>query len=126
MQREPLSLVVGMLVLAGLVVSGLANLWIEPSQDGALPGVALGSQTLLVVERAIAFFGAWLLVLVVLAQAFNGRLPIEVSGRGVRYADASQTQDGLTSTEMALRTFDEETKALKQDVARLSTTKMDY
>ena len=115
-----------MLVLAGLVVSGLANLWIEPAQDGILPGVALGSRTLLVVERAIAFFAAWLLVLVVLAEAFNGRLPTEVSGRGVRYADTSQTQGGLTSTEMALRKLDEETNALKRNVARLSTRQMDH
>lgn len=109
-------LVVGLLVLAGLAGSGLANLfWIDPPGDGALPGVALGSQALLVVERAVAFFAAWLLVLVVVAQAFRGRLPTEISGRGVRYADAEAAGDAAAESE---RAFDE----LNKRVAVLEDT----
>jgi hypothetical protein len=109
---EPLSLAVALLVFVGLAVSGLVNVWIEAPDERALPGVALGSQTLLVVERGVAFFAAWLLVLVVSAQALRGRLPIEVSGRGVRYADAVSAQGVAADTEAAL-------SVLRDDVADL-------
>lgn len=102
------------------------SVWIEGPYDRALPAVALGSHALLIAERTIAFFAIWLLVLVVAAQALKGRLPIEISGRGVRYADAGETQDGIASTRKALQRLDEETKTLKQDVARLATLKADH
>ncbi len=119
----PLSLMVAFLVFAGLAASGLVNVWIEAPREGALPGVALGSQALLVAERGVAFFAIWLLVLVVSAQALQGRLPLEISGRGLRYADGSETQGSIASTEEALRRLDEETKALHRDVASLAAMK---
>ena len=70
-RRLPVAIAV--LVLVGLVASALVNVWIEEPAADALPGVALGSQTLLVAERGVAFFAIWLLVLVVMAQAFKGR-----------------------------------------------------
>jgi hypothetical protein len=79
-----------------------------------LPGVALNSPALLVVERGLAFFAAWLLVLIVSAQALRGHLPIEVSGRGVRYAEAGMTQDSLADTRDALRRVDAEVRVLRK------------
>jgi hypothetical protein len=52
--------------------------------------VALGSGLLLVVERATVGWVAVLLVVVIVAQGLLGRLPDEISGRGVRYADREQ------------------------------------
>lgn len=75
--------------MGGMAGSAGVNLWIEP-QD-TLPGVALGSHALLIAERSVAFFSIWLLGLVVIAQAIRGRLPIEISGRGIRYADGPAT-----------------------------------
>ena len=106
-RRLPVAIAV--LVLVGLVASALVNVWIEEPAADALPGVALGSQTLLVAERGVAFFAIWLLVM---AQAFKGRLPIEVSGRGVRYADAESAQGAAADTEAAL-------SVLRDDVADL-------
>jgi hypothetical protein len=91
----------------------------------ALPGVALGSQTLLVAERTVAFFAIWLLVLVVSAEAFGGRLPIEVSGRGVRYADADKAEGGAASTQLALRSLDDVTHHLQRRVAMLEAANRD-
>lgn len=54
------------------------------------PGVALGSGLLLELERAVAVWAIVLLGLVVGDQALRGRLPDEISGRGVRYADREQ------------------------------------
>jgi hypothetical protein len=121
---EPFRVAVGVLVLAGLLASGLANIWIEAPRDGALPGVALGSQALLVAERGVAFFAIWLLVLVVVAQAFRGRLPIEVSGRGVRYADAPATENMARTTDRTIARLEAELAGYRQeqnDLRRLLT-----
>jgi hypothetical protein len=64
------------------------------SPSGSLPGVALGSAPLLFVERSVAFFAAWMLCLVIVVQALRGHLPTEISGRGVRYANA----EGMEAT----------------------------
>lgn len=54
------------------------------------PGVALGSGLLLALERAVAVWAVVLLALVVGDQALRGRLPDEISGRGVRYVAREQ------------------------------------
>lgn len=46
------------------------------------------------VERAVAVWAATLLVLVVVDKALRGRLPDEISGRGVRYI-AEDRVDGV-------------------------------
>ena len=114
---EPVTTAV--LVLVGLVASALVNVWIEAPLPDALPGVALGSQTLLVAERGVAFFAIWLLALVVVAQAFNGRLPIEVSGRGVRYAEVERSQDSLVATRDAMHKLDDAVNQLRRRVATI-------
>jgi hypothetical protein len=76
------------LVPGGLALALLANLWIETPPAGP-PAIAFGSETVLVVERTVALFAAWMLALVVLAESWRGQLPLEISSRGVRYADAA-------------------------------------
>ena len=117
---------IAVLVFLGLGLSGLVNVWIDGPYDRALPGVALGSPALLVAERTVAFFAIWLLVLVVGAQAFNGRLPVEISGRGVRYADGNETQDSFRSTKESLRTLDAEIKALWRVAESLAAKNADH
>ncbi|MCK9250789.1 MAG: hypothetical protein M0P31_17660 [Solirubrobacteraceae bacterium] len=76
-----------------LVLGSLAATLIVSAAIGAqhpYPGVALGSGLLLVLERAIAIWALVLLTLVVGDQALRGRLPDEISGRGVRYATHEQ------------------------------------
>jgi hypothetical protein len=90
--RQPLSLA-SVLVLAGIAACAATALFVaEPS--GRLPGVALGSELILGVERALVLFATWMLVVTVVARALRGELPTEISGRGVRYAEADDT--GLT------------------------------
>ena len=69
--------------LAALVL-GLAL----PTPDD-LPSLALGSRELLWAERTLAFFYGFLLFLVPILKAIGGELPIELSTRGARYAEAS-------------------------------------
>ncbi len=54
-----------------------------------LPSLALGSREVLWAERTLVFFYAFLLFLVPIAKALQGELPIELSTRGARYAEAS-------------------------------------
>jgi hypothetical protein len=98
-------LLLGFLALLG--IAGSLILAVATDRPPHLPGVALGSVAVLCVERAIACFTAYLLVLVVVARAFAGELPSEL--RGVRYESSSR--DGwrddelqrLTAAERALR-----------------------
>jgi hypothetical protein len=72
----------------------------------SLPGPALGSQELLWVERAILFFYGFLLLFVPVLRALEGVLPIELSTRGARYADASQEAiEDLTTRMGAVEEF---------------------
>ena len=108
---------VAVLVIGGLVVITIAGIFLIESPVGGLPGVALGSGAILVVERIATLFAAWLLVLVVVARALTGELPIEISGRGLRYADAATAQAGLDDSERAFERVREEIAALQEVIA---------
>lgn len=54
------------------------------------------------VERTLVFFVGALLALVVLVRAFGGRLPTELSGRGVKYAAREGTEEIRDTTATAL------------------------
>lgn len=54
-----------------------------------LPSLALGSRELLWTERTLVFFYGFLLFFVPVVKALQGELPIELSTRGARYAEAS-------------------------------------
>lgn len=94
-----------------------------PTED--LPGIALEAKAILVVERIAVLFGAWLLVQVVLARALLGDLPVEISGRGIRYADARTAQDGLVDSESALDRVDYQFRALRERVVMLEASRDD-
>jgi hypothetical protein len=89
---------IGLTVLLALAL-GASLVTGVPEQ---LPGVALGSPVVLHAERALAIFAASLLVLVVLVRAFQGMLPTELSGRGVKYAQREATEEIRDTTAAAL------------------------
>lgn len=77
-----------MLVLGSLLVAVAVSVGLDAERP--YPGVALGSGLLLELERAVAVWVIVLLALVVGDQALRGRLPDEISGRGVRYVAREQ------------------------------------
>lgn len=95
-----------------------------PTED--LPGIALDAKAILVVERIAVLFAAWLLVQVVVVRALLGELPIEISGRGLRYADARTAQDGLIDSESALERAEVQFHALRERVATLEAGHDDH
>jgi hypothetical protein len=79
--------------------------------------MALESPTVLVVERLAVLLAAWLSGAVVLTEAWRGRLPVEVSGRGVKYAEAATGQAMVEQVESALRRHDSDIGALRREIA---------
>lgn len=114
------------LVVAGLTgsIAAAATMGTPP---GGPPGVALDSPMILAVERSALLFATWLATLVILAQAWQGRLPIEVSGRGVRYADPATLQVSTAATEETLRRLEREFEMARRELVyahrRISTDK---
>lgn len=102
--------------MGGLVASIVAGVFLIDAPTEDLPGVALGSAAILVVERIIALVAAWLLVLIVVDRAIAGQLPSEVSGRGVRYADADSTRAAVLDVQTALGRLDGEVADLRSEV----------
>jgi hypothetical protein len=107
--------IVAALVVAGLAISIAAGVFlIDRPAVGDLPGIALGSEAILVVERIVMLFGTWLLTVVVLVRALAGDLPVEISGRGVRSAEVATAQQGLLGSEHAFERVDRELEALHE------------
>lgn len=106
-------------VVGGLVASIVAAVFLieHPGED--LPGIALGSEAILVIERIAMLFTVWLLGLVVIARALAGELPIEISGRGLRYADRDLAQHEMVESREAMRRLQGQVAALSDVVARL-------
>ena len=72
-----------------------------------LPALALGNRELLWLERTLLLFYGFLLLFVPVVRALQGELPIELSTRGARYAEASDDavkaiRDRLDQTEQLL------------------------
>ena len=106
------------IVLLGLLGAMVASTITGPP-SGSLPGVALGSEPLLLVERTLAFFAAWLAIVVVVAQALKGHLPVEVSGRGVRYVEASTAGETQARIEAVVRRHEVEIEALRRGLVKV-------
>jgi uncharacterized membrane protein len=110
-------------MVASLVIVGLAGAVLASAVAGApsdqLPGVALGSELLLLVERTLAFFAAWMIVVIVIGQALKGRLPTEISSQGVRYAEAESVQVTTAEVQKALRRLGRETRGLHGAISRI-------
>jgi hypothetical protein len=97
-----------------------AAVWGWPA-DQELPGMALGSPVVLVAERTAVLFAVWLSGITVATEAWRGRLPVEVSGRGVKYAEAATGQAMVEQTESALRRHDTDIEALRREIADLAS-----
>jgi hypothetical protein len=87
---------------AAAIVIGIA---LPTAHD--LPALVLGNRELLWLERALLLFYGFLLLFVPVVRALQGELPIELSTRGARYAEASDDavkalRDRLDQTEQLL------------------------
>jgi hypothetical protein len=111
--------VVAVLVIGGLIASIAVEVFLIDAPVADPPGVALGSELILAVERSAALFAAWLLALVVVDRALMGQLPSEMSGRGVRYADGMRTDDAVLEVQVGIGRLNDEVAGLRDEVLRL-------
>jgi len=101
-------------LLACVVITLLAGV------PAKLPAVALGSDALLHVERAIALFVGYLAIAVVLVRSWEGQLPDEISGRGLKYAARElkiETREAIAGLRDHAAVTSEEIAALRSDLA---------
>ena|GEM_PF-4116533 len=112
LQRSPAQRLVATLVLVGLVASVLLTALAIDHPQGSLPGVALGSELILAVDRALALFAAWMVVLIVVGRAIAGELPAEISGSGIRYADAESAERAVAEIRSTLAHHEASLEAL--------------
>jgi hypothetical protein len=99
-------------VPAAVVGAALAAVLLPHAKP--LPAIALGSRWILYALRALTLFYGFLLLFVPLVQAARGVLPIELSMRGARWQETSNTATG------ALATLDAEVAALERRTNELS------
>lgn len=77
-------------------------------------------------ERVVVLFGTWLVGVVIVVRALAGDLPTEISGRGVKYAEAEATRDAATASRSALKEFDDELNGLRTLVFMLQNMQIDH
>jgi hypothetical protein len=95
--------------------SALVTLVLVPI-PGDLPSPAFGQVTLYRLETAlILFYGALLLVTPVFSGLFRGRLPIEISTRGAKFADEADRSGEQTAA--AIEQLEQTTNRLANDLA---------
>lgn len=104
-------------VATGVFVLCLATaavvLGFEGSTPHKLPGAALGSAFVLHSERAAGLFAIFLLLGTVIVRGFQGELPIELSGRGVKWTPKESTELIKTETANAIDELGESITALR-------------
>lgn len=108
-------IVVGAIIVAALVVA-VSVAVPRKRQEGtvrpALPAVALGQETLYRVEIfLIVFYGGLLIAVPAYRGLVGGRLPIEVSARGAKFAEETAhsieaTQEVIAELERGLQTVE--------------------
>lgn len=104
-----------LLAVASVALSLLAGAPARP------PAIAMDSAALLHVERAATTFAVLLLALVVIHRAFEGRLPDELSGRGVKYTPIEQTTTAQRETSEALADLAGEVRDVRLRLEGLET-----
>jgi hypothetical protein len=112
-------------VFGGLAASIVAAVFLIEPPTRDLPGIALGSSAILVIERIAMLFAVWLLALVVIARALVGELPIEISGRGLRYADAATAHETLVDSERVFKLLREEIEELRAAIVAIEGSSAD-
>ena len=83
------------------------------SVPNTLPGAALGSPELLIAERAGAIFAILFLAALILVRAFQGELPQELSGRGVKYAKSDAVDELRDRADAQFEAYDKSVEELE-------------
>ncbi|HET7418388.1 MAG TPA: hypothetical protein VFJ61_12265 [Solirubrobacterales bacterium] len=113
MSEQRMRHLVRVLVGAALGTALLACVAIPVPDD--LPAIALRQQGLYRLEVALLTFYGWLLLVTpAFSGVVRGRLPIEISTRGAKFAE--EASESTKVTRQALERLEETTKSLADDL----------
>jgi hypothetical protein len=115
---ESVHLLLPVLVIGGLAASVVLVL-LTGELPADLPGVALGSDLILAVERVVALFAAWMAIVIVVVRSLAGDLPNEISGHGFRYADREHTARAVSDMRRTVRAVEADVEALREEIVSL-------
>ncbi|MGN6201362.1 MAG: hypothetical protein ACTHNY_03030 [Solirubrobacterales bacterium] len=112
-ERLLIRVLIGIALAIALIAFALTPVPVNAHGDPALPAPALEQVILYRLEVALlAFYGCLLLVTPALSGLLRGRLPIEISTRGAKFAaDADET---AAETEAAIRAAERSIRQLSQ------------
>lgn len=106
MKRLSIRIIVALVLLAALAASASMPLPDDGGGNSTLPAVALEQPVLYRLEVALGvFYGGLLLITPVFSGLVEGRLPIEISARGARFAD--RADQSAESTDKAVRALEQ-------------------
>jgi hypothetical protein len=81
-----------------------------------LPGIALGSEPLFLIERGVAAFAALVIATSLLARGLKGELPSQVSTTGLTYPESLER--AVTSSDAAISALSLRVDQLDQDLRK--------
>jgi hypothetical protein len=111
MKRASIRILVALSVAAALAASASVPIPRNEDSDPHLPAVALEQTGLYRLEVALAiFYGGLLLITPAFSGLIEGRLPIEISARGARFAD--DADESAEATRAAIADFARTTRRL--------------
>jgi hypothetical protein len=87
----------GIAIVLALIVAVVVT-WVTGA-PARLPNVALGSPVLFHLERVAAPVAGYLLLLVMVTQAWKGDLPSEISTQGLKYATGQGSRKSAIALE---------------------------
>jgi hypothetical protein len=102
--------------MAVLVAAAVA-LSFTDAIPGKLPGVALGSPAILRLERIAAAMAVLLVAFTLVIRAFQGDLPVELSGRGVKWTPRETTERIQGETAIAVQEIRQSVSDLRDATA---------
>jgi hypothetical protein len=109
-------ILVGLALVAALAAFVTVPIPVDSNDHPALPAVALEQVWLYRLEVAlVVFYGGLLLITPAFAGLADGRLPIEISARGAKFAE--QADQSSETAEAAIRNLEETAEGLSEDLA---------
>jgi hypothetical protein len=119
-KRLSIRVIVALVICLGIAAFALTPIPVDANDDPVLPAVALEQVVLYRLEVALmVFYGGLLLITPAFSGLIDGRLPIEISARGARFAERADRS--VDSTEWALRDLEQATADLGEALSRATS-----
>jgi hypothetical protein len=118
-ERLFVRILIGAALCAALLVFALVSVPMNAEGDPDLPAAAFAQVGLYRLEAALlVFYGSLLLATPAFSGLARGRLPIEISMRGAKFAE--ETDQSTEAAKAAIKELESTTESLSEDLAAAS------